>query len=237
MYKIKRSFNNLKKWLKEDKRVFAKDLCGYKLFWIFMLGSFFGVMYEQILNFITHYFKYGIIFWEMRRGVIYGPFNPLYGAGAVLMIWLLLRKKRNNMETFLIGGIIGGTFEYVISLLQETFVGTVSWDYSKKFLNIGGRTTIPFMVVWGILALLLAKVVYPKISSIIEKIPYRLGEIVTKWVIIFMCFNMLISWGALIRQTIRRQGIPPITKVDKLFDEYYPDEFLKKYYPNMKVRN
>ena len=83
--------------------------------------------------------------------MIYGPISPVYGAGAVLFTVLLLSKPKSNFKTFLEGALIGGIFEYGISFLQETFLHTISWDYSDAFLNINGRTTIPYMIVWGLL--------------------------------------------------------------------------------------
>ena len=44
---------------------------------------------------------------------------------------------------------------------------------------------------------------------------------------------MLISWGAIIRQTLRRNNIPAFTPVGEFFDKHYDDEFLAKYFPNM----
>lgn len=214
---------------------FAEGLCFKKLFWIFLLGSIFGAYYEQILNLFIHYHYHHELVWQLRRGVIYGPISPIYGAGAVLFAVLLLRKEKSNLRLFLGGALIGGTFEYLISFLQETFLGTISWDYSQEFLNINGRTTIPYMIVWGMLALIFAKVVYPLISNIIESFPQKFGEVFTNIFLILLIIDFVISWGALVRQTIRHMGYEPITFVGEFFDTHYDDEVLRKYYTNMKV--
>lgn len=222
---------------KETKKIFAQGICFDKLFLIFVIGCVFGTYYEEILMFCLNYIRHGIYLWESRQGVIYGPFSPIYGAGAVLMTYVLVSKERKWYQTFLSGALLGGSFEYVISFLQETFIGTVSWDYSNQFLNIHGRTTIPIMIGWGILALIFVKIVYPFISQLIEKIPYHFGKIMTKILVIYMCLNMLISWSALIRQTLRRNGFEPFTVVGEFFDTYFPDDFLKQYFPNMEPRD
>lgn len=221
----------------EQKKIFAQGICFYKLFLIFVIGSIFGVYYEQILTFVTNYIRYGTILWESRQGVIYGPFSPIYGAGAVLMTYVLASKQRKWYQTFLAGALLGGSFEYMVSFLQETFVGTVSWDYSKQFLNIHGRTTIPIMMAWGALSLFFVKIVYPFLSRQIEKIPYRFGKMMTLILVIYLSLDMLISWSALIRQTFRRNGFEPFTVVGEFFDRYFPDDFLKQYFPNMVPRD
>ncbi len=214
---------------------FASGLCFYKLFWIFLFGCVFGAYYEEILNLVMHYHFHHEFVWQLRRGVIWGPISPVYGMGAVLIIGFLGRKKRPDWQIILYGALLGGSFEYLISFLQETFLGTVSWDYTNEFLNINGRTTIPFAIVWGLLALALVKIFLPSISAIIESLPVTFGKIVTNILIVLLAFDFTISWGALIRQMFRHNGYPPVSFVGEFFDKYLPDEVLKKSYTNMVV--
>ncbi len=221
---------------KEEKQVFAKGLCSDKLFWIFIFGSMFGVYYEEILYVTKSFINNGLFDYSFRRGVIYGPFNPLYGAGAVLFTIALLYRPMSTGRKFLIGSFLGGALEYVICLLQEIFTGQVSWDYSNHFLNIGGRTTIPFMIVWGVLALLLSDFIYPKLSNLIERVPYKIGKRITTIMIYFMIIDCLISWGAIIREGNRERNIDTVPIIDNFFDKYYPDDYLKNRFPNMKFK-
>lgn len=206
---------------------FAEGLSFKKLFFIFMIGSVIGTIYEDVLI----YAQTGEFM--LHRGVIWGPFNVIYGFGAALMCWVLLRKKYDAWQIFGISAILGGVVEYMLSFLQETFTGTTSWDYSYQFLNIQGRTTIPLMLVWGVLGLLLVKFVYPFYSSLIEKIPARVGNPLFWALLVFMIFDCLISWSAIIRQTFRHNNMPPITPIGEFYDEYFDDEFLHHYFPNM----
>lgn len=234
--KVENCKQKIKTFFTKDKRIFAEGLCFKKMFLLFVIASIFGAYYEQILNLVTTYLANGSLVWEYRRGVIYGPLSPIYGAGAVLLVLLLARTKRKWWQTVFYGGLIGGSFEYIICFLQETFIGTISWDYTNHFLNINGRTTIPFMVVWGIVAWLFVDFVYPKISKLIERVPYRLGVWVTNFLIVFITLDMLISWTALARQTLRRNQIEPFTIVGEIYDKIYPDEVLIKYFPNMQIK-
>ena len=220
---------------KEKQKTFAKGICFQKLFIIFIIGCIFGNYYEMIMNFIKHYLKDGSIFWEVRRGVIYGPFSPIYGAGAVLMTALLAEKKHKWYQTFIYGALLGGFAEYIIGFLQETFIGTISWDYSKYFLNINGRTTIPIMFIWGLICLIFVKFVYPPISRLIENIPYKVGKITLNIFVILLTLDMFISWTALIRQFLRRHDYKPFTFIGEIYDQIYTDERLKKAFPNMII--
>lgn len=222
--------NNLK-----ENKIFAKGVCFDKLFIIFIIGCLFGNYYEMILNLVRHFIQDGSIFWEVRRGVIYGPFSPIYGFGAVIMTLFLAEKDYKWYQILLYGSFLGGFCEYLIGFLQETFIGTISWDYSNYFLDINGRTTIPIMLLWGLFCLFYVKFVYPPISNLVEKIPYKIGKIVLNIFIVFLSLDMLISWSALIRQGLRRNNYPPFTFIGELFDKIYPDERLAKAFPNMVV--
>lgn len=211
----------------EAPKKFAEGLSFKKLFFIFLIGSVLGTIYEDVLI----YLQSGE--WMLHRGVIYGPFNVIYGFGAAVMCWVLLSRKYSNLEIFGISAVLGGVVEYALSYLQEMFTGTTSWDYSYQFWNINGRTTIPIMLVWGFLGLILVKVVYPFCSKMIESIPARIGNPLFWVLLTFMIFNCLVSWSAIIRQNLRQNNIPPLTPVGEFYDRYYTDEYLHHYFPNM----
>ena len=217
--------------VKEKK--FAEGLCFKKLFFVFLVGSVIGAIYEEILFMVQHFYATGEFAHALRRGVIYGPFNVIYGFGAVILVYLLLRKPLKNWQIFIYAAVLGGIVEYVVSWLQEIFTHTMSWDYSERFLNIGGRTTIPFMIVWGLLGLVLVRLVYPPVSNLIERIPPKIGDRIYVVLVVLMVLNMLVSWTAIIRQTLRHNNIPPFTPVGEFCDYYYNDVILEHYFPNM----
>lgn len=217
-----------------QSRKFAEGLCFKKLFFIFLIGSVLGAIYEDILVYVTTLVETGTGQWVLHRGVIYGPFNVIYGFGAALMCWLLIRRPFENWQIFLLAAGLGGFVEYALSYLQELVTHTTSWDYSDLWLNIGGRTTIPIMLVWGLMGLVLVKVVYPLVSRMIERIPIRTGEILFVCLLVFMLGDMLVSWSAVFRRALRHNNVPAFTPVGEFLDEHYPDEVLVRYYPNME---
>lgn len=223
----------IKNFINSDNRPFAEGLCFSKYVIFFMLGSFLGVVWENALGVVKRLIKYGTLSYRDHRGVIYGPFNPLYGFGIVIIVAILGRKKRHPYKTFIYGAILGGLIEYIASFLLEFVLGVKCWDYSDQLLNINGRTSIAYMIFWGFGMMLLIHFVYPWLSKKIEKIPKNLGDFIVKFCVIFMVINMLISYTALGRQVLRKKGYEPFTFVGELYDKVYTDEFLKKIYVNM----
>lgn len=213
--------------LREEKP-FASGMNFYKLFWVFFLGCIAGVIVETLWCLFREHMI------ENRSGVIYGPFNPVYGFGALIMTVCLHKlSKKRDIWIFFGSMVLGGAFEYVCSLFQEIVMGTISWDYSGMALEFGGRTSLLYSFFWGILGLFWIKDLYPRLSRLIEKIPNKVGKPLTWVLCVFMIFNMAISSLAVMRQTERHEGVPAEDPVREFLDRHYTDEFLAKIYPNM----
>lgn len=212
----------------EGDRSFAAGMNFYKLFWVFFIGCFLGVVVETLWCLITkHQF-------ESRKGLIYGPFNLVYGFGTFLLTislsWLM---KKGDLWVFLGGMVIGDVFEYFCSFLQEAMFGTVSWQYDHLPLSINGRITLKYSIFWGLLALVWMKFIYPCLSKWVEKIPNKLGKSLTWILVVFMVFNTVISGLAVARMSQRHDGIPAANQVAQFLDKHYPDDLMHLIYPNM----
>ena len=213
--------------MKQKDEAFARGICFKKIFWLFMIGCVFGCVFEMV----NHFIHYGD--WVSRRGLIYGPLNPVYGLGLVFFV-IFLSKIKNPALIFLGGMLLGGGCEYLCSLVQEKVFGTLSWDYSHQLFNIGGRTSLKYMIVWGVLALLVMRIVYPFLSNLIEKMPVKTGNILTAILIVFMVANIIISVTACLRQSERAKGMEPSNKVEVFLDKHYPDKRLNTIFQNAK---
>lgn len=213
--------------MKQKEEAFARGICFKKIFWLFMIGCVFGCVFEMV----NHFIHYGD--WVSRRGLIYGPLNPVYGLGLVFFV-IFLSKIKNPALIFLGGMLLGGGCEYLCSLVQEKVFGTLSWDYSHQLFNIGGRTSLKYMFIWGVLALLVMRIVYPFLSNLIEKMPVKTGNILTAILIVFMVANIIISVTACLRQSERAKGMEPSNKVEVFLDKHYPDKRLNTIFQNAK---
>ena len=217
-------------WRRKPKHPFAQGLGFYKLFWIFFLGCVIGVVVETFWCLGTKFYV------ENRSGVIYGPFNPVYGFGAVVLtVGLQQLARKRDMWVFLGSMVLGGGVEYLCSWTQEMAFGTVSWEYSKTPFNLQGRTNLMFAFCWGILGLLWVREFYPRMSDWIERIPQRVGIPLTWVLLVLMLANMGISALAVARWTDRVHGVPPQNSVDVFLDETYPNDRMSRVYPNMMV--
>lgn len=214
---------------KEDEnRSFAEGVNFFKLFWIFYIGCFAGVVIETIWCLA----KNGVM--ESRTALILVPLNPVYGFGALLIsICFLKFNNKNNGIIFAGCMVLGGIFEYLCSLFQELTFGTVSWSYSADSLGIFERTSLVYCIFWGILGIAWVRGVYPHLSNLIQKIPNGIGVTLTYALLVITIVDIIFTSFALFRQLERREGIPATNVIQKFYDTNLNDDVLKEIYPNM----
>ena len=185
--------------------------------------------------YVTLYIHEGVKLWLPRSGLIYGPLSPIYGAGALLVFILICRwRDKKWYEYFIYGFFLGGVLEYIMAIGQEILFGTRSWDYSDKYLNIGGKTTVPYMFVWGAIVVAFIYLVFPLIFKLYRLVPHKIRDIIFKILAIFLIFDILISGIAVYRQNLRRHGIEPRNFVERYCDTHYPDDLLNGIYENAR---
>ena len=204
----------------------------YKILLICFIGSFAGVVVETLWCLVTN----GYI--ASRSGLVYGPFNLLYGIGATALSLCLYRfRNRGWWISFLGGMVIGSAVEYVCSWGQECMFGSRSWDYSHMPFNINGRICLLYSIFWGVLGVLWIKNIYPRMAKAILKIPNRIGKIITWALAVFFVFNTCMSAIAICRWSQRIKGMEPANAFWGFIDERFPDERMETIYENMDFSN
>lgn len=227
--RLKKAYPETKKVEISEKSntVFAEGCCFYKIVWLFLIGSFIGDITETIFCRITA----GT--WMSRSSVVWGAFSIVWGF-AIAMATILLHKYRDKPDRtlFFAGTFLGGAYEYICSVFTEIVFGKVFWDYSHLRFNLGGRINLLFCFFWGIAAVVWIKGIYPVLAGFIEKIPVKIGKVLSWVAILFMCCNVVVSSLALIRSSQRSAGVPADKQWQKVLDERFDDERLMRIYPN-----
>ena len=207
---------------------FATGMNVYKLMLLTMSGAFLGVVIESLffLLYVGHYIR--------RSGLIYGPFNFVYGFGAAAMSAVLYKfRNKGRFSSFIWGMIIGSAVEYVCSWVIEVATGARSWDYTGQPFNLNGRVSLLSALCWGALGVFWIKDVYPYIARFILKIPNSIGKALV--IVLAVCFlaDGLLTCATLMRWSQRRTGVVPVNQVERVLDEYYPDSYMEQRFPSM----
>ena len=216
--------------LEEQQRDhFARGINLYKLLLVCFVGSFAGVVVEMLWCLVRNGYL------ESRAGLVYGPFNLLYGAGAVVLTLALYRyRNRGYLLSFLGGMLVGSVVEYACSWGQEALLGSRSWDYSSLPFNINGRICLLYSVFWGVLGVLWIKDLYPRMAKWILKLPNRAGKLLTWCLTAFLVVNAAVTCVAVARWSMRVQGEPAANSFWSFVDERFPDERMERIFANME---
>lgn len=213
----------------------------FNLFWVFFVCSVLGLILEEVWHMVV--VDPGV--YQDRAGMLFGPFSPIYGFGAVLMTMALNRfYKKNPLIIFLVSALIGGAFEVFVGWFMQTSFGVVSWSYSHIRLFgmpdpiavlTGGRTCTPFACMWGLGGLIWIKVLLPRLLKLINMIPwkrrYSATVILTAVMLIdgVMTLQSLDYWYQRVNGTVR--NIP----VAQFYDKHFDNEYMENRFQSMTM--
>ncbi len=142
------------------------DVTNYRLenlFIMFFIFAFTGWVWEVIYIGFTE----GVI---AKRGMLHGPWLPIYGCGGVLILLLLGRFKAHPAAVFGMAVLLCGTMEYSTALMVEAIFHSRWWDYSTKFMNINGRVCLGGLLLFGISGTVAVCKVGPILDARISKL-------------------------------------------------------------------
>ncbi|WP_432627036.1 putative ABC transporter permease [Brotaphodocola sp.] len=101
----------------------------------------------------------------VNRGFLRLPMLPLYGTGAVMMLWVSL-PVRNSLIAVYFSGVIGATIlEYITGWAMERLFKVRYWDYSNQKFNLHGYICLSSSIAWGFLTILMTEVIHPPIAK------------------------------------------------------------------------
>ena len=141
----------------------------------------------SIWSLITMFFIFAVIGWcwevmlhiivdgeFVKRGVLHGPWLPIYGYGGVLILILLNKFRSKPLVQFITIIILCGTIEYFTSVyLEYVYNGQKWWDYSGYFLNLHGRICAEGLLVFGLGGITDVYIIAPLLDNFIQKISHK----------------------------------------------------------------
>ncbi len=202
----------------------------FNLFWVFTVASAAGLLIELL----WHLLLTGE--YQDRAGMLWGPFSPIYGFGALLMTVALNRWwNRSKLIIFLVSGVIGAAFEFTVSWWMEHSFGIVAWDYSGTFLNIDGRTNFAFFCAWGFLGLVWIRLLLPDVLRLVDMVPVRWRILLTIFVAMFMLVDGVMTLLVLDRWYERTSGAEATTAVETYVDAHFDDSFMEHRFQTMDL--
>ena len=139
------------------------SICSY--FLLFLLYS--------VIGYIVEVFCVSILNKKLvlNRGYLIGPYIPIYGIGAMMMLFFLSKYKNDIFVLFIMSIFICTALEYITSFLMEKIFKLRWWDYSEKKFNINGRVCLENGILFGLGGVLVVKIINPYLENIIFSLP------------------------------------------------------------------
>lgn len=143
----------------------------YEWIVLFYIYSFFGWIFES--TYVSIKKKKPV-----NRGFLKGPFLPIYGGGAVMMLFVSEPFKEYLFLTFC-AGVVGATLlELVTGILMERIFKIRYWDYSSKRWNYRGYICVSSSILWGFFTIGMNEIVQPEMEKVLKNIsatPMQIG--------------------------------------------------------------
>lgn len=217
------------------------ELNFFNLFWVFVVCCVLGLAIETVYHMVVvdpgHY--------QDRAGMLFGPFSPIYGCGAVLMTVALNRfYKSNPAIIFVVSAVIGGAFEFFVSWFMQTAFGAVAWDYTGMTLFgvpdpvaalCQGRTSTPFMLMWGALGFVWIKLCLPYLLKLINVIPWQIRYSFTTVCAVLMLVDAVMTLQALDCWFERVSGIQATSPVEEFYAQHFDNSYMEDRFQSMTI--
>ena len=139
--------------------------------------------FREWLSFFYFYCIFGWCFESMyvslktrhltNRGFLKGPWLPLYGSGAILVLWLTLPFQETPVLVYLTGALGATVLEYVTGEAMVRLFKVRYWDYSEKPMNLHGYICLISSLAWGAFSVLLIHVIHMPVERLV--LGMRLG--------------------------------------------------------------
>lgn len=188
-------------WTRE---LFGSDV--YHLIAAFIIYSVLGWFVESVyMSFCNHRLT--------NRGFAKGPFCPIYGFGAVIGYLILNPLSGHYVTLYLTGAFLATTFEYLVGIMMQKFLGEVWWDYTEKPMNYKGIICLESTIAWGFYAIIITMFLHERVLHLIDAMDMAYGRILCIVILAIVTVDYLIRLYLLFKTSIQEEK-------DRLIDKY-----------------
>ena len=167
----------------ERKQWKTERLC--YLFLIFLTGCFVGWIYEEVFYWVTE----GML---RNRGILYGPWLPIYGTGA-LGIYAMKPLKRSPVLLFALCAAVTGVVEYIIGMAGIRFLGLRLWDYRGLLWNLDGIICFRSVVSFAVMGLVFHYLLEPTAERMVAELPPKTVRAVCLALVVIFAADCVLS--------------------------------------------
>lgn len=113
-----------------------------------------------------------------NRGFMHGPLLPIYGSGAIVMLFTTLPVKNSAILVFFVASLSATVLEFCTGTVMESIFKVRYWDYSRYKLNFRGHICLVASTAWGVAGVLIVFVVNKPVDALVTRIPKNTSELI-----------------------------------------------------------
>ena len=205
----------------------------YQVTLIFFLWSVAGLVLEEV------WIRVSMGVSQSRAGLVWGPFSPLYGTGAVLLTVVLLRLHdlgATQWQVFLASLLVGGILEQLTGWAMETFFGVLSWDYIAGHIPFALTkwVALPFLLMWGALGCLWDRYIMRGLLRVVGAPTTKKRTVFVALLGVFLIVDIVVTIACFSRLAQREDNVPPANALEEWVDKKYDDEFVAERFQNIE---
>lgn len=130
----------------------------------------------------------------VNRGFMKGPFLPIYGSGAIVVLFVTIPLRENNILVFLGGALAATILELVTGICMEALFKVRYWDYSNQKFNFMGHICLSSTIAWGFLSIAMVNVLHKPIDHFVMSLNNDVVNIVTFALTIYVAADFSLSF-------------------------------------------
>lgn len=125
----------------------------------------------------------------VNRGFLKGPWLPLYGSGAVLVLLITMPFDQHPVAVY-IAGLIGATLlEFVTGETMVRLFKVRYWDYSNQHFQYKGHICLSSSIVWGFFSVMMVYVVQPQVERFVFWLNSEFVSVMTFLITVCMVYD------------------------------------------------
>ena len=132
----------------------------------------------------------------INRGFMRGPFLPLYGSGATMMLVVSMPFQDHIVLTYIAGCIGATVLEYITGVIMEMLFKVRYWDYSNRPFNFQGQICLRSTLTWGFFTILMTKVLHWPLDKFVQSVSGRVLYYVTVLITVYIVIDFTLSFKA-----------------------------------------
>lgn len=152
----------------------------------------------------------------VNRGMLHGPYCPIYGFGALGVLFFLTPFRQNPILVYFAGILITSILEYFTSYILEKVFHTSFWDYSDHRFHLHGRVCLLNSILFGVLSLALMYLIHPFLQHVVGSFSLEVRSVIFTFGMVILAIDGTSTYHAL---TALRESLKHLDELGKEISE------------------